>query len=650
MNSIRPHKRLAMVVGAMVSVLGCVAPFASAAPVDPDEPLAYRVDNEQPVGEAGVFSEPGGDPALEGIDIDSLEVVDEVAAPPEAKAAKEFEDQATLNAFYDPENPPMIDGQPVLSESEIARLQEEMKVTTEQPAKPEDTPGEMWADKVDLPDDIDREQAVEAETTIAKENTSRKRGKRAASSCQRVFPTGIGVCGGIAQKYWSMGGPTSWLLWPTEPEAQNPDGQGWRQRFAGGFIFYHPQKGTYAIANRTAVVYNRNGWERGYLGYPLSDEHQVSGNDNIGITSGWMQQFDGGRIYRSSLNDGYQVAAITGRILDRWEQLGGVNSRLGFPISDEEAIGDNRGRQSIFQHGSIVWSPQTDAWEIIGMVGIYWHTDGGVNSKWGYPNGAAEYHEPSDNYFIQPFEHGTYNAVERDNEEGLSLAHGQVVSKMVLKALDYLGLASSAEPLEERENNTASQPTFNELRTRTRRAATLTACEIKNRNTAEMNGIDIPEDYEYWGCHYNVLLTGDYYILNQKDLVKLRDKPLFRDTNLSAVWYYLPAGYARHDYCTKSPNVINLKNEFYDPYGAGKKTKFDFRGACARHDMCYDNADIQPQGPFYGACNNTFGANLRQICSRSREGTNDRKTCFMVADLYKSKTDDAHEGQLWPPS
>ena len=96
-----------------------------------------------------------------------------------------------------------------------------------------------------------------------------------------------------------------------------------------------------------AEVFARNGWSAGWMGYPLGGEVPVSGSNPIeGELNGWVQLFQGGRIYRSPVLDGFQVASINGLVLDEWLNLGGSLGYLGFPIADEAKTSDGVGRSS----------------------------------------------------------------------------------------------------------------------------------------------------------------------------------------------------------------------------------------------------------------------------------------------------------------
>ena len=87
-------------------------------------------------------------------------------------------------------------------------------------------------------------------------------------------------------------------------------------------------------------------WERGLLGYPVSDE--------VAVTGGRASQFQGGNVYWSESTGAHEVH---GAILGRYLQLGGTGSRLGLPTSDEYTI--STGRRSDFQHGAILWNSTT---------------------------------------------------------------------------------------------------------------------------------------------------------------------------------------------------------------------------------------------------------------------------------------------------
>ena len=292
---------------------------------------------------------------------------------------------------YDPDDPPVIDGVKGLTEAEVAEYKEKIRqAEASGPPQDEVVPGHMWSDKVGIPEGVDKTEADQSEVAIAKEQAQpQARSLRAAGTqCKTFWLTPHRVCGSILNRYEALGGMTSWLLLPIEGQKTNPDGQGTRQRFAGGFIYSHPTTGTHAVANHTANVWQRHSWEAGWLGYPTSGEVPVRGSNAIdGEINGWLQKFEGGRIYRSPVLEGYQVASINGLILERWLKMGGPNSKLGFPIADEAKTADGVGRFSVFQRGVIYWHPQFGAWEVTGIHLLEWTAKGGETGEYGYPQG-----------------------------------------------------------------------------------------------------------------------------------------------------------------------------------------------------------------------------------------------------------------------
>ncbi|WP_143336673.1 LGFP repeat-containing protein [Corynebacterium pacaense] len=288
----------------------------------------------------------------------------------------------------DPVRPPVVDGVGGYTDDEVAEIQEAIRQAENSgPPKDELVPGEMWSDKVDLPARVDKATADESEIKLSQERSRpQARGLAAAAQCQSFWLSPYQVCGAILERYNQLGGATSWLLAPIENQTLNPDGQGYRQRFMNGFIYYHPTTGAHAVTNRNAQVWERNGWESGWMGYPTGGEVPVTGSTPIeGEANGWVQTFQGGRIYRSQITNGFQVASINGLILDKWLEEGGPSGALGFPIADEAGTPDSLGRFSVFQWGSLYWSPTSGAHAVYGPVLEKWAENGYENGSYGYP-------------------------------------------------------------------------------------------------------------------------------------------------------------------------------------------------------------------------------------------------------------------------
>lgn len=332
-------------------------------------------------------------------------------AQTERVVAPEEQDAYVAEFHYDPNDPPVIDGVKGLTEEEIAEVQEKIRqAQASGPPQDEIIPGEMWSDKVGVPEGFDKAEADQSEVAIAEEQSQpqARTFMATAERCQSFWLIPYQVCGEILNRYEQLGGATSWLLLPIEHQANNPDGQGHRQRFVGGFIYSHPEVGTHAVANHTVNVWQRHGWEAGWLGYPTHGEVPVQGSNGIdGEINGWVQQFQGGRIYRSPALEGFQVASINGVILDKWLEMGGPNSELGFPIADEAKTADGVGRFSVFQNGSIYWHPNHGAHPVSGDILRQWSEDGYENGPFGYP--VSDQTSDDGIKYVQSFQGGDYS-------------------------------------------------------------------------------------------------------------------------------------------------------------------------------------------------------------------------------------------------
>ena len=201
-----------------------------------------------------------------------------------------------------------------------------------------------------------------------------------APGCQVYPPSSYEVCGAIRDKYNELGGPTSFLLWPTTNELTNPDGYGKRTVFQNGPIYWSPQGGAHPVVNHFFACWQRNGWEAGPLGYPTSDE--IVNPDQF-APIGRRQYFQGGTIYWK-LNEAYYV---TGAIRDKWGENGWEQGRLGYPTSDEIKLPDGQGRMNRFDNGVIYWSPSTGAHPVYGSILDQWARAGYERSRFGYPTG-----------------------------------------------------------------------------------------------------------------------------------------------------------------------------------------------------------------------------------------------------------------------
>ncbi|MCF2528768.1 arylsulfotransferase family protein [Yinghuangia soli] len=167
----------------------------------------------------------------------------------------------------------------------------------------------------------------------------------------RVFE----VHGGIWITYASFKERCGFLGFPTSNETAAADGQGRFGTFERGAVYWSPATGEAfevhgAVRNKWAEL----GAERGFLGYPITNELPTAGN------TGAYNHFQRGSVFWSPATGAHEVH---GGIRDAWARVGWQGGRLGFPTSDEFAPSDGYRRQD-FQGGYVMWSAATGKAEV----------------------------------------------------------------------------------------------------------------------------------------------------------------------------------------------------------------------------------------------------------------------------------------------
>jgi hypothetical protein len=141
------------------------------------------------------------------------------------------------------------------------------------------------------------------------------------------------VVGEIDRKYREIGGCNSVLGAPIAPEQLAPDGVGRYSVFERGSIYWRPTTGAFEVHGSIRDAWKELGWEAGVLGYPITDE--TTPPDGIGR----FNVFDGGSIYWSPTTGAF---AVHGRIRDAWKATGWEAGPLGYPTSNEYDVTGGR--------------------------------------------------------------------------------------------------------------------------------------------------------------------------------------------------------------------------------------------------------------------------------------------------------------------
>ncbi len=155
--------------------------------------------------------------------------------------------------------------------------------------------------------------------------------------------------GEIGAKFNALGGCGGFLGAVLTDEITPPDGVGRYNVFQGGSIYWSPSTGAFEVHGAIRDKYAEVGWEAGLLGYPVSNE--TKSPDGVGRFS----VFQNGSIYWTPQTGAHEVH---GRIRDAWKDEGWEVGHLGYPTSDEYVVPE--GRRSDFQHGSITWLSATN--------------------------------------------------------------------------------------------------------------------------------------------------------------------------------------------------------------------------------------------------------------------------------------------------
>jgi hypothetical protein len=182
----------------------------------------------------------------------------------------------------------------------------------------------------------------------------------------QVDPKAKAAKDAIAAKYLSLGAETGFLGAPVGFEGGNSTG--FYQRYNGGWIFWSEQTGAFEVHGDILAKFLSLGLGAGLLGFPLTDETGTP--DGIGR----YNHFANGSIYWTPQTGAFEVH---GPIRDKWASLGWEKSYLGYPISDVHEgstspayLLEVPGLISNFQNGSIEWSQQFGARGVPQVVSV----------------------------------------------------------------------------------------------------------------------------------------------------------------------------------------------------------------------------------------------------------------------------------------
>jgi LGFP repeat len=192
-----------------------------------------------------------------------------------------------------------------------------------------------------------------------------------------LIPTSIAaayqVYGAIGEKWQALGAERGILGTPTSEEVDTPNG-GRFQSFGRGYVIWNSSIGAHTMFGSIYEKWKSLGGVSAY-GFPITDE-------SPGARGGRFNDFDrGNSIYWSSPTGAH---AVYGFIRNKWRELGGDNSFLKYPTTDELPAA-NGGRMSEFEGGVIYWHPSFGAHTVYGRILEGWNSRGRESGVCGYP-------------------------------------------------------------------------------------------------------------------------------------------------------------------------------------------------------------------------------------------------------------------------
>jgi hypothetical protein len=148
------------------------------------------------------------------------------------------------------------------------------------------------------------------------------------------------VHGAIREKYTQLGGPAGFLGLPVTDETGTPDGIGRYNHFHGGSIYWHPKIGAFEVHGLIRDKWEALGWER--YGYPTTDQSATPdqvGRYNHFRSCGANGSTADASIYWTPQTGANE---LHGPIRETWAAFGWEAGWLGYPVSDEHDDGGNR--------------------------------------------------------------------------------------------------------------------------------------------------------------------------------------------------------------------------------------------------------------------------------------------------------------------
>jgi uncharacterized protein with LGFP repeats len=240
----------------------------------------------------------------------------------------------------------------------------------------------------------------------------------------------------ITAKYNALGGATGVLGFATSQliadtiEFNHPVDDLFHINYEHGAIYFTEGTGAHAVYNDIYKKWIAAGGVESNIGYPITDQIDII--DVTGKTCSYNNFKFGGAIYWTA-DDGAHL--IYGDIWLKWIAVGGVKSNIGYPITDEAGDVDTTGKAVRFNNfkygGAIYWTASDGSHLIYGSIWLKWIAAGGVKSNIGYPitDEAGDVDITGKSVRFNNFKYG--GAIYWTGEDGAHLIYGDIWLKWV---------------------------------------------------------------------------------------------------------------------------------------------------------------------------------------------------------------------------
>lgn len=379
---------------------------------------------------------------------------------------------------------------------------------------------------------------------------------------------------------------------------------------------------------------------------------------------------------------------VCGEIRKKYDDMGGPTSYLTWPRSDELGVPDGVGRRNEFVNGFIYWHPEYGAHSVTTHFSFAWARSGWERGEIGYPT-SEEHSLPDGLGRKQSFSKGhIYGSFS-----GIVTIHGAIYDKW--KSLGS-ELGELGYPITDETKTSDGKGRFNRFNNGVIYwSPTTGAYEVAGlmleawaQKSSEKghygypisspytnNQGEIVQDFQGGAINLTQEINKSTVSIGGKTMSTLLVSSLTRrmgqdfgefidslpaasppDTQVRTMvtvtnvndggvpipsrYNYDPDAGSLRDYCTKSPDYF---------YVTGNSPNADFRGPCARHDICYFDVDNSGGGSArYADCNRNLKNDLLTVCGNVYSNRYSlRKECELTARTYYEAVVSFHPSHWW---